>query len=54
MELKLSTVLHAEVKVSVYPSALDIYGFTLYHGYQVHEVTDYSGRALNSKRPAIG
>ena len=30
MELKLSNVLHAEVKVSVSPSNLDIYGFTLF------------------------
>ena len=46
MELKLSNVLHAEVKVSVSPSNLDIYGFTLYHGYKVKEVKDESGRAL--------
>ncbi len=46
MELKLSNVLHAEVKVSVSPSNLDIYGFTLYHGHKVKEVKDESGRAL--------
>lgn len=46
MELKLSNVLHAEVNVSVSPSNLDIYGFTLYHGYKVKEVKDESGRAL--------
>lgn len=50
MELKLSNVLHAEVKVSVSPSNLDIYGFTLYHGYKVKEVKDESGRALKFKQ----
>ncbi len=50
MELKLSNVLHAEVKVSVSPSDLDIYGFTLYHGYKVKEVKDESGRALKFKQ----
>ena len=50
MELKLSNVLHAEVKVSVFPSDLDIYGFTLYHGYKVKEVKDESGRALKFKQ----
>ena len=50
MELKLSNVLHAEVKVSVSPSNLDIYGFTLYHGYKVKEVKDESGRELNFKQ----
>lgn len=50
MELKLSNVLHAEVNVSVSPSNLDIYGFTLYHGYKVKEVKDESGRALKFKQ----
>lgn len=50
MELKLSNVLHADVKVSVSPSDLDIYGFTLYHGYKVKEVKDESGRALKFKQ----
>lgn len=50
MELKLSNVLHAEVKVSVSPSDLDIYGFTLYHGYKVKEVKDESGRELKFKQ----
>ncbi len=50
MELKLSNVLHAEVKVSVSPSDLDIYGFTLYHGYKVKEVKDASGRALEFRQ----
>ena len=50
MELKLSNVLHADVKVSVSPSNLDIYGFTLYHGYKVKEVKDESGRALKFKQ----
>ena len=50
MELKLSNVLHAEVNVSVSPSDLDIYGFTLYHGYKVKEVKDESGRALKFKQ----
>lgn len=50
MELKLSNVLHAEVKVSVSPSNLDIYGFTLYHGYKVKEVKDESGRELKFKQ----
>ena len=50
MELKLSNVLHAEVRVSVFPSDLDIYGFTLYHGYKVKEVKDESGRALKFKQ----
>ena len=50
MELKLSNVLHAEVKASVSPSNLDIYGFTLYHGYKVKEVKDESGRELKFKQ----
>ena len=50
MELKLSNVLHAEVKVSVSPSNLDIYGFTLYHGYKVKEVKDESGRDLKFRQ----
>lgn len=50
MELKLSNVLHAEVNVSVSPSNLDIYGFTLYHGYKVKEVKDESGRELKFKQ----
>ena len=50
MELKLSNVLHAEVNVSVSPSDLDIYGFTLYHGYKVKEVKDESGRELKFKQ----
>ena len=50
MELKLSNVLHAEVKASVSPSDLDIYGFTLYHGYKVKEVKDESGRELKFKQ----
>ena len=50
MELKLSNVLHAEVKVSVSPSNLDIYGFTLYHGYKVKSVRDESGRDLKFRQ----
>ncbi len=50
MELKLSNVLHAEVKASVSPSNLDIYGFTLYHGYKVKSVKDESGRDLKFRQ----
>ena len=50
MELKLSNVLHADVKVSVSPSNLDIYGFTLYHGYKVKSVRDESGRDLKFRQ----
>ena len=50
MELKLSNVLHAEVNVSVSPSNLDIYGFTLYHGYKVKSVRDESGRDLKFRQ----
>ena len=50
MELKLSNVLHAEVKASVSPSNLDIYGFTLYHGYKVKSVRDESGRDLKFRQ----
>lgn len=50
MDLKFSNVLHADVKVSVSPSNLDIYGFTLYHGYKVKSVRDESGRALKFRQ----
>ena len=50
MEWKLSNLLHAEVKVSVSPSNLDIYGFTLYHGYKVKSVRDESGRDLKFRQ----
>ena len=51
MELKLSNVLHAEVKVSGSPRAIWIStAFTLYHGYKVKEVKDESGRALKFKQ----
>ena len=50
MELKLSNVLHAEVNVSVSPSNLNIYGFTLYHGYKVKSVRDESGRDLKFRQ----
>lgn len=50
MDLKFSNVLHADVKVSVSPSNLDIYGFTLYHGYKVKSVRDESGRDLKFRQ----
>lgn len=50
MNLKFSNVLHADVKVSVSPSNLDIYGFTLYHGYKVKSVKDESGRDLKFRQ----
>ena len=50
MNLKFSNVLHADVKVSVSPSNLDVYGFTLYHGYKVKSVKDESGRALKFRQ----
>lgn len=50
MDLSIWRQLEAEVSMTLSDGGLKSYDFTLYHGYDVHEVTDFNGNPLNFQR----
>lgn len=50
MDLSIRRQLEAEVSMTLSDSSLTSYAFTLYHGYDVQQVTDFNGNPLNFER----